>query len=73
MVIYVAVFVNNRFVCHTAFLATDTYVGMCLDLRHTDPILVILCTGLPITTILAGKWLNSLIWHGNIKCITANT
>ena len=55
MVIYVAVFVNNRFVYHTAFLATDTYVTMCLDLRHKDPILVILCTGLPITTILAGK------------------
>ena len=32
----------------------------------------ILCTGLPITTYLAGQWLNSLIFHCYIKCNTAN-
>ena len=43
-----------------------------LYLRSEDDIPVILCTGLSITTILAGEWLNSLIFHGDIKCITAN-
>ena len=34
--------------------------------------LVILCMALPITTILvAGEWLNSLIFHDDMKCIAA--
>ena len=32
----------------------------------------VLAWGLPITTTLAGAWLNSLIFHDDIKCITAN-
>ena len=43
-----------------------------LYLRCEDDILVILCMGIPITTTLAGEWLNTLIFHGDIKCITAN-
>ena len=43
-----------------------------LYLRHEDAILVFLYTGLPITTTIAGEWLHSLIFHYNIKCITAN-
>ena len=35
-------------------------------------VLAILCMGLPITTTIAGEWLNSLIVHDNIKCITTN-
>ena len=34
--------------------------------------MILQCTGLPITTTIAGQWLNSLIFHDNIKCITAN-
>ena len=33
--------------------------------------LVILCTALPITTTITGEWLNSLIFHDDIKGITA--
>ena len=33
---------------------------------------MIQCTGLPIATTIAGQWSNSLIFHDNIKCITAN-
>ena len=33
--------------------------------------LVILCTGLPITTTTAGEWLNILIFYNYSKCITA--
>ena len=40
--------------------------------RHEDAIFVILCTGLSITTTISYQWLNSLIFHDNIKCITAN-
>ena len=40
-------------------------------LRRQHAILVILCTGLPITTAIASKWLNNLI-HDDNKCITAN-
>ena len=29
-------------------------------------------TGRDITTTIAGEWLNSLIFHNDIKCITAN-
>ena len=32
-----------------------------LYLRHEDAIFVILSMGIPITTTLAGEWLNSLI------------
>ena len=34
-------------------------------------VLAIVCTGLPITTTIAGQWLNGLIFHHSIKCITA--
>ena len=34
--------------------------------------LVILCTVLPITATIAGQWLNSLVFHDDIKCIIAN-
>ena len=34
-------------------------------------ILAILCTGLPITTTIFGKWLNSLIVHDIDKSIKA--
>ena len=37
-----------------------------------DVMLAILCTDIPIITTLAGEQLNSLILHGDIKCITAN-
>ena len=42
-----------------------------LFLSHEDAILVIQCRGLLITTTLSGQWLNSLIFHDDIKCITA--
>ena len=41
-------------------------------LRREDAIFTILCAGLPITTTVAVEWLNNLIFHDNIKCITAN-
>ena len=41
-----------------------------LYLRCDVAKLAILCMGLPITTTLvAGDWLNSLIFHGDMKCI----
>ena len=43
-----------------------------LYLNHEDVILAILCMGLPITITIAGQWLNSLKFHYNTKCITAN-
>ena len=43
-----------------------------LYLRSEDNILAILCTGLPITTNIAGQWLNSSIFHTDIKFIIAN-
>ena len=43
-----------------------------LYLSCEDAILVILCMGLSITTTIAGKWLNSLIFHDDVKCITVN-
>ena len=42
-----------------------------LYLRREDAILF-LCMGIPIATIIAGEWLNSLLFHDDIKCITAN-
>ena len=33
---------------------------------------MILHMGLPITITIAGKWLNSLIFHDDNKCITGN-
>ena len=47
-----------------------TYVYI-LYLKSEDASVVILFTGLPITTNLAGEWLNSLIFQYDIKCITA--
>ena len=38
-----------------------------LYLRREDTILVILCTSLPITITLADEWINSLIFHDDIK------
>ena len=49
----------------------NTYVYI-LYLKHEDPILAIMFMNLPITTTLAGEWLNRLIFHGDIKCSTAN-
>ena len=43
-----------------------------LYLRYEDIILLILYTGLPITTTLAGIWLNNLTFHGEINFIRAN-
>ena len=43
-----------------------------LYLRHEDAIFTIVCTGLSITTTIAGDWLNSLIFHDDIKCDTDN-
>ena len=40
-----------------------------LYLGHENIILAILSKGLPNTAILAGEWLNSVIFHGNIKYI----
>ena len=48
---------------------TYTYV---LHLRCEDTILIILCTGVPITTAIAGKCLNSLTSHDDHKSIKAN-
>ena len=53
------------------FRQNDTYKYI-LYLWRKDAILAIPCTGLPIITTLAGKQLNSLILHGDIKCITVN-
>ena len=33
---------------------------------------VSLCMGVPITTTFAGEWWNTIISHGEMKCITAN-
>ena len=41
-------------------------------MNYEEAILAILCIGLPITIPLAGKWLNTLIFHDDIKCIAAN-
>ena len=49
----------------------NTYVHI-QYLRCEDAILAIQCKGLPITTTIAGEWLNSLIFYDNIKCITTN-
>ena len=43
-----------------------------LYLRGKDTILVILCMSLPIIITFTGQSFNSLIFHDNIKCITAN-
>ena len=43
-----------------------------LYLRHKDTILMILCTGIPITTTVVDEYLNSLIFYDDNKCITAN-
>ena len=40
--------------------------------RCKDAVLVILCMSLPTTTTVAGEWLNSLIFHDDIKCITCS-
>ena len=37
-----------------------------LHRRHDDATLVILCTGLLITTNITVEWLNSLIFHDHI-------
>ena len=47
------------------------YVYM-LYLRHKHTILMILCTGIPITTTIVDEQLNSLIFYDDNKCITAN-
>ena len=46
-----------------------TYVYI-LHLRYEDAILAILCTSLPITATIAGKWFNSLTFHDNNKYVT---
>ena len=46
----------------------QAYVSTCLS-RIGDVRMLYQCTGLPITTTTAGKWLNSLISYDNIKCI----
>ena len=43
-----------------------------LYLKYEYAILMILCTGLPITTTIVVQWLNSLIFYNNIKCTAAN-
>ena len=43
-----------------------------LYLMREDAVLAILCMSLAITTTIADQWLNSLIFHSDIKCITAN-
>ena len=43
-----------------------------LYLRREDIMFVSLCMEVPITTTFAGEWLNTIIFHGKIKCITAN-
>ena len=43
-----------------------------LYMRREDIILAILWMGIPITTTVASEWLSSLIFHDDIKCITAN-
>ena len=40
-----------------------------LYLRNNDVILVILCTGLLITTTVASEWLNSLIFHDILQLL----
>ena len=37
-----------------------------LYLKGEEAILAILCMGLPITTTVAGEWLNSSIFHDDI-------
>ena len=41
-------------------------------LRCEDIVFAILSTRLPMTTTIAGKWLNNLTFHDDNKCITAN-
>ena len=43
----------------------------CISDVRMPYVLVILCVCLPITTTVSGEWLNSLIFHDDIKCITA--
>ena len=52
-------------------LQACTYMDI-LYLRHRETILVILCMIVPIITAIACQWLNNLVFHGDIKCITAN-
>ena len=52
-------------------LRNNIYVYI-LYLRCEDAILSLQFTGLPITIVIAGKWLNSVLFHSNNKCITAN-
>ena len=65
MLVYLQQGVTASDIIHIVYVCT-------LYLRCKDTILVILCTNLPITTTIAGQWLNILIFHDDIKCITAN-
>ena len=56
-------------VLYENFYVTDLYI---VYLRCVDTTLVILCMGLPITTTVADKRLNTLIFHDDNECITAN-
>ena len=40
--------------------------------RHEDAIILLLCMSIPITITIAGHWLNSVIFHDDIKCNAAN-
>ena len=57
---------DNNF---SGIICTYMYI---LYLRHEDALPVILYMGLPIITTLAIEQLNILIFHQDIKCITAN-
>ena len=59
--------------CQRQVTGQTIYTYVCiLYLKYEDAILAILCMSLIITTSITGKWLNSLLFHYNNKCITAN-
>ena len=56
----------------TASSTACSYVYILYLLTCEDAILTMVWLGPPIPTTLAGEWVNSLIVHGNIKCVAAN-
>ena len=67
-----AVYLRACFEVHNfclSLLLSTSLLNDILYLRYEDAILAILYTDLPITTITAYEWLNSLIFHDDKYCI----
>ena len=58
----------QRWATTTRIILTCIHI---LYLRHEDAIFAILYMGLPISTTIVSEWLNYLIFHDDIKCISA--